>query len=231
MLEFEVIAHADTPLGVFILRRRTEPVEGVIELTLETQFLMSSVVTDSERALATRAIALHKGTNLDVLIGGLGLGYTAQAALASPNVAHVDVIEFVQGIIDWVSTGLIPIGKELTADPRFHAVHDDLFARLRKAPTKKYDVLIIDVDHSPDDRLGQPSDSFYAHDTLKLVAEHLKPGGVFGLWSTSDSPAFEDELDKTFEKVRIETISFVNETTGHEETNWLFFAKNPRPAG
>jgi hypothetical protein len=76
VLEFEVIDHVESPLGVFILRRRTAPLPDVIELTLEHQFLMSSAVTVSERELATRAIAMHGGSALDVMIGGLGLGYT-----------------------------------------------------------------------------------------------------------------------------------------------------------
>lgn len=228
MLEFEVIDHAESPVGVLILRRRTAPVPGVIELTLEHQLLMSSAVTDSERALATRPIALHGGSNLDVLIGGLGLGYTSKAALDSDCVARVDVVELGQGIIDWVARGVIPLGTELMADPRFHAIHDDVFERLRRPPTTTYDLLLIDVDHSPDARLGQSSDSFYAHANLALAARHLKPGGIFAVWSTSDNPAFEGELYRTFDKVRVEPIDFFNETIDGHETNWLFLATNPR---
>ena len=108
MREFEVIDHAESPIGVLILRRRTEPVPGVIELALDHQFLMSSAVTVSERELATRAIAMHGGRDLDVLIGGLGLGYTCKAALDSARVARVEVIELVQAVIDWVAGGVIP---------------------------------------------------------------------------------------------------------------------------
>ena len=225
MLEFEVLDHADTPIGTFILRERTEPVAGVIELTLDHQFLMSSTVTVSERALSTRAIAMHGGTDLEVMVGGLGLGYTAKAALDTGRVAQVDVVEYVQSIIDWVARGLIPLGKELTTDPRYHAIHGDVFERLRGSASKTYDLLLIDVDHSPDDRLGETSDSFYAHAKLVLAAQHLKPGGVFALWSTSESPAFEEELRKTFQEVRVEAIEFFNETTDQHELNWLFLAR------
>jgi len=164
--EFEVIEHAESALGTLILRRRTAPVPDVIELTLDHQFLMSSAVTVSERELATRAIAMHGGSDLDVLIGGLGLGYTSKAALDSDRVARVEVVELVQGIIDWVASGVIPLGKELMADARFHATRDDVFERLRRPATTTHDVLLIDVDHSPDERLGGSSDSFYAHANL-----------------------------------------------------------------
>jgi spermidine synthase len=227
VLEFEVLEHAESPIGVLILRRRIEPVPDVIELTLEHQFLMSSAVTVSERELATRAIAMHGGTDLEVVIGGLGLGYTARAALDSDRVARVEVIELVQAIITWVASGIIPLGKELVADARYLAIQDDVFERLRRPATRRCDILLIDVDHSPDERLGESSDSFYAHANLVLAAQHLKPGGVFGVWSTSDSPAFEDELRKTFEDVRVEPIDFFNETMGQPETNWLFLARTP----
>ena len=49
----------------------------------------------------------------------------------------------------------------------------------------------------------------------------------FGVWSTSESPAFEAELRKTFEEVRVEPIEFFNETCDQHETNWLFLAKTP----
>lgn len=224
--EFEVIEHAESALGTLILRRRTAPVPDVIELTLDHQFLMSSAVTVSERELATRAIAMHGGSDLEVLIGGLGLGYTSKAALDSDCVARVEVVELVQGIIDWVASGVIPLGKELMADARFHATRDDVFERLRRPATTTYDVLLIDVDHSPDERLGGSSDSFYAHANLVIAAQHLRPGGVFGVWSTSENPAFEAELRKTFDDVHVESIEFFNETVGQPETNWLFLARS-----
>lgn len=213
---------------MFILRRRTAPVPGVIELTLEHQFLMSSAVTVSERELATRAIAMHGGSDLDVMIGGLGLGYTSKAALDSDRVARVEVVELIQGVIGWVASGVIPLGKELVADPRFHAIQGDVFERLRRPATRTHDVLLVDVDHSPGERLGESSDSFYSHSNLVLAAQHLKPGGVLGVWSTSADPAFEAELRKTFEDVRVDPIEFFNETVGLPETNWLFFAKSSR---
>lgn len=225
MLEFEVLEHAESPIGTLILRRRIAPVPGVIELALDHQFLMSDAVTDSERALATRAIELHGGNDLDVMIGGLGLGYTAKAALASDRVANVDVVELVEDAIEWVARGVIPLGPELMADARFHTIHADVFERLRRDPTRTYDLLLLDVDHSPDERLGGTSDRFYVHEQLLVTARHLEPGGVFGLWSTSESPAFEAELRKTFADVCVEPIDFFNETTGRDETNWLFFGK------
>ena len=226
MLDFEVIDHAESPIGVLILRRRMPPHEHIIEITLEHQFLMSSAVTVSERELATRAIAMHGGANLDVMIGGLGLGYTAKAALDSDRVGHLEVVELVPAVLEWMKRGLVPLGAQLMADPRFHVTQDDVYDRLRRAPDRKHDILIIDVDHSPDAHLGQSSDSFYAHDSLELARRHLAPDGIFGVWSTSASPGFEAELRTAFGEVRVDAIDFFNETIGEPETNWLFFARS-----
>jgi spermidine synthase len=225
VLEFEVIDHVDTPLGVVMLRRRNPPEDHVLELALEHQLLMSSVATVSERALATRAIAMHGGTGLDVMIGGLGLGYTAQAALESDRVARVEVVELIAGVIAWFERGVIPLGPELMADPRFVTVQDDVYDRLGRAPIKRHDLLLIDVDHSPDSHLGESSDTFYGAARLTLAKQHLEPHGIFGVWSTSESPWFEDELHEAFDEVHVEPISFFNETAQRPETNWLFLAR------
>jgi spermidine synthase len=225
VLDFEVIDHAESAIGVIILRRLILPHRHVIEITLEHQFLMSDAVTVSERELATRAIAMHGGTNLDVMIGGLGLGHTAKAALESDHVACVEVVELLPAVIEWTQRGLVPLGHELMADPRFHVSQDDVYTRLGQAPTKKHDIVIIDVDHSPDARLGDSSDSFYSHEKLELAKRHLAPQGIFGVWSTSESPTFEAELRKAFGEVRVDAIDFINDAVGGPETNWLLFAR------
>ena len=225
MLEFEVLDHAESSIGVLILRRRNPPDDHVLELAVDHQFLMSSAITASECALATRAIAMHGGTDLDVMIGGLGLGYTGKAALETNRIATLEIVELVAGVIAWAERGLIPVGKELMLDARCRVTQDDVYERLRRPPTKTHDLLLIDVDHSPDSHLGASSDSTYSHAGLTLAKQHLRPGGVFAVWSTSESPSFEAELGKTFGEVRVESIDFFNPIVGEPETNWLFLAR------
>src|SRR5436190_18952356 len=113
---FEEIDHCDTDLGELILRRRrpvSMPEQWVYEVKLAGRFLMSSLNTESERELATRALARTAGCALRVLIGGLGLGYTAAAVLADPRVAAVDVIARLPEVIAWHRRGLVPLGYSL----------------------------------------------------------------------------------------------------------------------
>ncbi len=111
-LDFEVIAAEESPLGMVILRQRklaSEPGVLATEITFDHQFLMSSIVAVSERALSSLAIEWHGGDSLRVLVGGLGLGCTAHEAIASDRVSRVEVVELLRPVIDWMSNGLVPL--------------------------------------------------------------------------------------------------------------------------
>ena len=87
ILEFEELDYQITPLGEISLRRRAEPrLNGEIlyEVKLGDEFLMSSLFTEAEVQLSRLALAMLEGIELDIVVGGLGLGYTAVAALGKP---------------------------------------------------------------------------------------------------------------------------------------------------
>ena len=120
---------------------------------------MSSLYTDSERALARTAIEMHSGDSLRVLVGGLGLGYTVHETLQSNRVARVEVVELLPQVIDWLARGLIPLSTDLQNEPRLVVTQGDAYGRLAGPPDDLLDVILIDVDHSPDERLGSGSRS------------------------------------------------------------------------
>lgn len=225
---FEILAYEPTDLGLLCLRRRdllSEPLTSVIEVTLNHEFLMSSLHTESERALASMAIERIDGKGLDVLVGGLGLGYTAWQALRSDRVGRVEVIEYLPQVIDWLRRGLVPLADELNADPRLVIRQGDVFARLAAEPTRSFDLILIDVDHSPDDRLSTADSSFYHESGLIRAREHLSAGGILGLWSYEESPPFAEALRSVFREVRVEPITFMNRHVGELCSDWLFFAR------
>ncbi len=223
--EFDYIDCHESPVGLVCLRHRLLPdasVGVVTEITVDNALLMSSHVTASEQALARRGIELSPGGELQVLVGGLGLGYTAHEALRSPRVARVEVLEYVPGVISWMERGLMPLSAELLADERLSVEPGDVYARLAAEPTTRYDVILVDVDHSPDERLGSESDAFYSEEGLRRAARHLVPGGVLGIWSYAESPAFEAVLRGVFDDVCVEPVAFTNRVFGDPETNWLY---------
>ena len=231
MSNLEILAYEQSPLGLLCLRRRellSEPGTIVTEITLDHEFLMSSYNTDSERALSEIATTLHSGTNLRVLVGGLGLGYTAHEVLTCERVASVEVVEFLPQVTQWLRAGLLPLSSQLGNESRFSVVEGDVYARLAQGSDQKYDLILIDVDHSPEERLdgdsSAPNKRFYTQAGLMGTKQHLAKGGVLGIWSYAESSPFADALHNCFEHVRIEPVTFENSLIDEETTDWLFFA-------
>jgi len=227
----EFLAHQDTEIGTLILRRRallSKPGTTVTEIMLDHEFLMSSYITFSERALSRIALEMHTGSELQVLVGGLGLGYTAWEVLQSPRVARAEVVEYAPGVIAWMKDGLVPLSSQLPAEPRVEIVEGDVFRRLALPPEPagpRFDLILIDVDHSPAEHLkNEGNDGFYTVEGLHAARRHLAPGGVFGVWSYAESSPFAEAMRKVFREVRIEPVTYLNDLVDEESTDWLFFA-------
>jgi spermidine synthase len=226
---FEILAYEPTPLGVLCLRRRDllcEPGTIVTEVTLNNEFLMSSYLTASERALSQVALEMHAGAELRTLVGGLGLGYTAHAALDSERVSECEVVEFLPEVIDWLKEGLVPLSDELNAEPRLKITHGDVYQKLLDPADSKYDLILIDVDHSPDENLGSANGRFYTAEGLELAKSHLADNGILGVWSYAESSPFVDALHNVFQEVRIEPVTVFNKLIKEDQTDWLFFARD-----
>lgn len=230
--QFQVLDWQETPLGPLCLRRRellARPGVFVTEVTLDHEMLMSSLHTASEEALATKALALHDGAGLRVLVGGLGLGYTARAALASERVAKVRVVEYLPAVIGWLEAGLIPLAPALREEPRLEVAQGDVYGLLLGPPEPVgWDLILIDVDHSPDEPLGSTSRAFYEAPGLARVARHLAPRGVLAVWSAGDDdPEFAAALRATFPEVAVERVRWTNELQdeGREVEDVLFLAR------
>ena len=94
---------------------------------------MSSLFTVAEIELARLGLAALARADLDVVVGGLGLGYTAQAVLENPGVRSLIVVDALAEVIEWHEQGLLPLGKQLTGDPRCRLVNGDFFAMSHSA--------------------------------------------------------------------------------------------------
>ena len=225
---FQILAYEETPLGALCLRSRQmlgKQGTSVTEITLNHELLMSSHHTASERALASLAISIHGGDDLKVLVGGLGLGYTAREALDSDRVSQVEVVEFLPQVIQWLDQDLVPLSADLKQDKRFSVCRGDIYDMLAQAPGSTQDLILIDVDHSPDDPLDEGAGFFYTGEGLSLAKRHLAPGGVLAVWSYEKNSPFVNALRDTFEEVRIEEITFENELIDEINTDLLFLAR------
>jgi spermidine synthase len=234
---FEELDCRQTRLGELSLRRRRLlQLDGkeIYEVKLGDDFLMSSLFHEAETKMAEISLAMVTKPDLSVVVGGLGLGYTAAAALTDPRVSALVVVEYLAPVILWHKTGLVPLGNRLYTDPRCRMVHDDFFARSRVKnqgfdpdfPGKKQDLILLDIDHTPNRVLHRTNARFYTPEGLTELAGHLNPGGVFALWS-DDPPekAFTDLLETVFPEVHAHTVSFKNPFTGGMAENAVYTAR------
>ncbi len=239
-LDFEELDFQETPLGEISLRRRADPRLGgeiVYEIRLGDEYLMSSLFTTGETQLAKLGLAALEGDGLDIVVGGLGLGYTAAAALEDPSVRSVTVIEVMKPVIDWHRRGLVPLGTAVVSDPRCTLVHGDFFAWAsssgggsdRPDPTRLAHAVLLDIDHSPSHWLAPENRAFYSVSGLRSLAEKLHPGGVFGLWSNDPPDAqFTRLLDGVFESSESHVVTFPNPYSGDESSCTIYLAHKDR---
>lgn len=218
-------------MGVISLRRRREPVvhRDVYEVKIDDEFLMSSLFTVVEQELAHLVLARISGSALSVLVGGLGLGYTARAALSDGRVSSVRVVEAVAPVIDWHRRDLLPDTIGLAADPRCELVLADFFAVIAGAADRRYDAVLLDIDHSPANLLHPSHGSFYRPDGLARLGDFLVPDGVFGLWSDDPpDPEFEETLRDTFVESSSHVVTFDNPLTGGQSASTVYLARGAR---
>ncbi len=165
-----------------------------------------------------------------MLVGGLGLGYTAVAALDDPRVSSLTVVDALAAVIGWHQQRLVPAAAALVDDARTRLVEADFFAvaahpgeGVPGAPGRTYDVVLVDIDHSPRHTLAAAHGGFYSTAGLRQLRRLLHPGGVFALWS-DDPPddEFVATLGAVFDEVQAHVVTFPNPLTGGEASNSVY---------
>lgn len=226
---FEELDWQNTPMGELTLRRRFDPVldKDVFEAILNDEHLMSSHFTVAELELGRLGLERATGDSLSVLVGGLGLGYTAHAVLASPRVRSLTVIEALDRVAHWHREHLLPLSAEIMTDSRMTVVVDDFFALMRRDQVDRvFDAILVDIDHTPHHHLHPEHAPFYTKTGIQSVTRRLNPDGVFALWS--DDPPDDDftaVLAAVFDHVTAEVVSFDNPLTGGRSSNTVYVAQ------
>ena len=236
---FEELDYQETPLGPVSLRRQRLKMfdnREIHEVKLGNDYLMSSLFTKVEEELSNLSLVALDHPAVDVVVGGLGLGFTAWTALQHEHVASLIVVDFLQPVIDWHVRGLVPLGPKLTADPRCRFVHGDFFKLSTEpgsnydpvAPDRRFHAILLDIDHSPAHLLHPQHAAFYQTDGLRAFAQRLHPGGIFGLWS-DDPPeeGFLANLRAVFESVETHVVAFANPFLHRDSHSTVYVCRLP----
>lgn len=238
---FEEIDSQASPLGEISLRRRRIPALGdrdIYEVKLGEEFLMSSMFVRAEEALSELGLAALDGENLQVVVGGLGLGHTAEAALKDSRVAELFIVEALEPVISWHRQGKVPLGKILNDDVRCQFVLGSFFdlavsettgfsgVDQQEGAKKIFDAILLDIDHSPSAFLNSENASFYSQEKLSKMAEQLREKGVFAMWSNElEDERFTALLQSVFESVECHIVTFYNPLQNCESANTVYVAK------
>lgn len=235
---FEELDCQDTALGLISLRKRAEPRlnnQILYEVKLGDEFLMSSLFPEAEIQLSKLGLrALRKNGHtgaVNIVVGGLGLGYTAAAALEDPDLKSLVVVDIMPAVIDWHQRHLVPLGEQLCTDSRCTLIEGDFFAMATdKKPgfepnQQAVEGIFLDIDHSPSNWLDEENSHFYSRDALRKMKQKLLAKGIFGLWSNDlPDPSFCELLASVFERIETHIISFHNPYSGSDSTNTVYLA-------
>jgi spermidine synthase len=157
--------------------------------------LMSSRQHGSEDALAE--LALKKaGHRRAVLVGGLGLGFTARAALERiPTDARVVVAELTPALVDWNRRLVGKLAGRPLDDRRCTLQVGDVMDRIAEA-RGAYDAILLDVDNGPGSMVHEDNHRIYGHHGIAACRVALAEGGVLAVWSAHHDESYLRRLEQ-----------------------------------
>jgi spermidine synthase len=224
-MQYVEIARAESPRGEIVLReRRDENTPTVLELRVNGVFVMDTLETTTERALAEAALALADDPR-NVLVGGLGLGFTLHEVLADSRVESCTVVEIEQAVVDWMRDGTIAHGPKFLADERVSVVVADVGVALAEAGEAAYDLVLLDVDNGPGYLVHDANEALYRQPFLE--AAHRATAEVLVVWSADAAPQLQASMEAVFGNV---TATAYDVRLGERDEQYWLYSSRRMPA-
>ncbi|QZY28527.1 spermidine synthase [Nocardioides coralli] len=218
-MEYVELARAESERGELVLRdRREADGASVLELRVNGIFVMDSAEVSSEQALAEAALA-RVAQPRDVLVGGLGLGYTVHAVTADRRVERCTVVEVEEALVGWMRDGTVPHGPSVLADDRVRVVVAELGSAVAEARDEGFDLVLLDVDNGPHFLVHDGNARLYRTDFVRQTRRIIRPGGAMAVWSMDRAADVLDALESVFDEV--EAVPCPVRLQERDETYWL----------
>ncbi|MER8518167.1 hypothetical protein NKI48_17485 [Mesorhizobium sp. M0644] len=205
MIPWVQLDSAKTPDGGQELRLKRRG--GEFSIMLGANELMNSRLSGSEEALAKLSCQRIAGCRTpNILIGGLGMGFTLRAALAElGDDAQVTVAELVPAVVAWARGPMAEVFDGCLDDRRVSIRETDV-GQLIRSQASTWDAILLDVDNGPEGIVYKANDALYSAAGLSAARAALKPGGVLAVWSQGPDAAFTRRLRQagfTVEEVKV----------------------------
>lgn len=209
--------------GELTLFRRED--EFSIRLSGVRGELMNSRLYNSEEELAKLGCAhIKEKDQAKVLVGGLGMGYTLAAALASVNAnSQVTVAELIPEVVEWNQGPLGECAGRPLSDERCKIRVGDI-AELIKLEQPDFDAILLDVDNGPEGITHSNNNWLYSSRGLEALYNSLRPEGMLAVWSAGADVLFPIQLKKAG---FIVTVRTVRARPGKGSRHTIFLAQKP----
>ncbi|HEY5925775.1 MAG TPA: hypothetical protein VIV11_29010 [Kofleriaceae bacterium] len=191
MVPWRELGRAKVGNGELVLAQRGDE----FAIRLRGAELMNSRSHASEEMLAKLGCAgLGAVSGARVLIGGLGMGFTARAALdLLPRDAQVTIAELVPEVVEWNRTHLADLARRPLDDPRVTVQIGDV-ADVIAAKQEAWNAILLDVDNGPDAFTSPSNAKLYGLKGLIAARRALVPGGTYAVWSVENDKKFTDRM-------------------------------------
>jgi spermidine synthase len=220
MIPWVLLDTAKIPGGGGELRLKKRGAE--FSIMLGSNELMNSRLSGSEEALAKLSCLRLRGRERpQILIGGLGMGFTLRAALAElGSDAQVTVAELVPAVVAWAQGPMAEVFGDSLTDSRVSIFEGDVGGLIRSSRSA-YDVILLDVDNGPEGLTREANDSHYDMAGLSAARTALTPGGVLAVWSSAPNQAFTQRLRRVGFGVDEEIARAKGIRGGARHTIWI----------
>jgi spermidine synthase len=228
MIPWEQIDTARVPdadVELRLMRRGDE-----FSMMLGQNELMNSRLSGSEEALATLACKRIEGIERpQVLIGGLGMGFTLRAALTVLGAeARIVVAELVPAVIAWAREPMADLFGNSLTDPRASIREADVIDVIQSSPSA-FDAILLDVDNGPEALIRKANDALYDLKGLKAIRRALRPGGVLAVWSSGPNASFSKRLRAADFDVNEVGVRATSKRSGARHVIWFATRSDVQP--
>ena len=227
MSEYTEVARAESERGEIVLRERRAPdstarAPVVLELRVNGIFVMDTLEDSSEKGLATAALKQVEHPR-NVVVGGLGLGFTMHEVLGDSRVEKLVVVEVEDALVQWMRDGTVPHGPSYLADERLTVMTADIRVAMAEAPPAAYDLVLLDVDNGPGFLVYDDNEAIYQREFLDQTRKCLRPGGAVVIWSAAESTLLRAEMQDAFGNVV--AIPYDVTLQNRAEQYWLYLSR------
>lgn len=194
-----------------------------LEMIIDGVFIMASYNHLSSELLIRNAMKqLGTAKDIDILIGGLGMGFTVREACSYPDVKEIDVVEMQPVVVNWNREILSECNGRCLQDDRVRVIVDDFYDYV-SAHDKQYHIISMDIDNGPMMLVTASNERVYNLDFFKKIKEIMKPGGIFVIWSCNQDTGLLEQTRQVFDQCYEEEV--IEEHNGRKISYFLYFAR------